>query len=272
MPLASGLIFSKNMIKIIGINSSLRDKHNPITQHDSYTRVLLKFGLDYIRKKYKDVEVEIIDLGKFNILPEQGAYSTDENFVQLKHPNCKDDMLKIIPKILEADGIIFSSPVYWGYPSGLLKTFFDRLIILDEISDDPSKRRLQGKVAGAISTAKFDGSSRVAQDILIMANYLGLIVPPHAFSFHTGRMTASVMEDDKDFEENYFAKRNTQIVVENIYFMAKLVKNKKWKIFQEFTHPLSDDEKAGKFDIKKEQKRFKDNKYFKDFNKRKGLV
>lgn len=259
-------------MKIIGINSSLRSKTNPITQQQSYTRALLEVGLNHIQKKFKDVETEIIDLGDFKIDFEQGAYSSDENFVQMAHPSRNDDMPKLYKKIMAADGVIFSSPTYWGYPSGLLKTFIDRLTAMDEISDDPKKRRLQGKVAGAISTAKFDGSSRVAQDILSMANYLGLIIPPHAFAFHTGRTTTSVLEDEKEFDEDYFAKRNSQMVAENVYLMAKLVKNKKWRIFQEFTHPLSKEESKGVFNLKKELKNAKKSGFYRNYNKRKGLV
>jgi hypothetical protein len=90
--------------------------------------------------------------------------------------------------------------------------FLERLTVLDEISDDPADRKLQGKVAGAIATAKCDGASRVALDILSMANHLGFIIPPYAFAFHTGRVTTSVMEDEEEFEQNYFARRNVQAV------------------------------------------------------------
>jgi multimeric flavodoxin WrbA len=259
-------------MKILGINSSLRSELSSVTQQSSHTRKLLEIGLEHISKNFREVKTEIIDLGNYQIGFEQGAYSSNENFIQMQYPQQKDDMLVLYKKVLDADGIIFSSPTYWGYPSGLLKAFIDRLISLDEISDDPKKRRLQGKVAGAIATSKFDGSSRVAQDILSMANYLGFIIPPHAFAFHTGRTTTSVLEDENDFREDYFAKRNAQMVAENVYLMAKLVKNKKWRIFQEFTHPLSEDEKAGIFDLKNETKRAKKAGFYRNYNKSKGIV
>ena len=244
-------------IKILGINSSKREKSNPATQHDSFSRILLKIGLDYVQNKYADVQTEIIDLGKYKIEYEDGAYSSDENFCQMAYPTTQDDMLKLYPKMLEADGVIFASPTYWGYPSALLKSFIERLTVMDEISDDPRRRRLQGKVAGAISVAKFDGSSRVAQDILSMANYLGFIIPPHSFAFHTGRTTTSVIEDDQDFEEDYYAKRNAEVVADNIYLMIKLVQQfNDWRIFQEHTHPLSENEAKGIFNLNEERKRY----------------
>jgi len=259
-------------MKIIGINSSLRGEDHPASQHRSFTRELLAAGLEHVAKKYDDAETEIIDLGDYHIGTELGTYSSNENHLCMPYPDERDEMAKLYEKIVDADGIIFSSPTYWGYPSALLKSFMERLTPLDEISDDPTKRRLQGKVAGAISTSKFDGSSRVAQDILSMANYLGFLIPPHAFAFHTGRMTTSVVEDDEDFEANYFAMRNAKAVVENVYIAAKATKGQNWKVFQEFTHPLSEDQEKGTFDFHKEKKRLKDNGFYRKENEEKGFV
>ena len=58
-------------MKILGINSSLRNERNPVSQHKSFTRELLKQGLDHIQKKYHDVITEIIDLGDYRINFEQ---------------------------------------------------------------------------------------------------------------------------------------------------------------------------------------------------------
>ncbi len=38
-----------------------------------------------------------------------------------------DDMNKIYPKILEADILVFATPIYFGEMSGSLKTFLDRM-------------------------------------------------------------------------------------------------------------------------------------------------
>lgn len=256
-------------MKILGINSSRRVESHPVIQHRSFSRTLLECGLNYVAAKHDDVKTELINLGDYRIEFEDGAYSTDENFCQMDFPTINDDMGLLYPKLAEADGIIFASPTYWGYPSGLLKTFFERLTVMDEISDDPSRRRLQGKAAGAISVAKFDGSSRVAQDILSIANYFGFVIPPHAFAFHTGRMTTSTLEDDKEFDENYFAKRNAEVVAENVYHMAKMVGDfKGWRIFQEFTHPPSENEKQGVFDLNEEKLRFVRNNNYREYNKK----
>lgn len=40
----------------------------------------------------------------------------------------RDTMNDIYPKIAEADGVIFGTPVYWYAPTGLMKTFIDRFV------------------------------------------------------------------------------------------------------------------------------------------------
>lgn len=259
-------------MKIVGINSSLRRESDPLTQHKSFTRELLQIALNHVARKYPDTTVELVDLGDYRIAFERGAYSSNENFSQMCYPPDDDDMSRLYDKMIEADGVLFSSPTYWGYPSGLLKAFIDRLTAMDEISDDPARRRLQGKVAGAITTAKFDGSSRVAQDILSMANYLGFVIPPHAFAFHTGRMTTSVLEDDAEFDANYFARRNAQAVAENVYRMIRTTQGLHWTNFQEFTHPLSEEARKGVFNLERERKFFLEQGCFHQMNQNKNLV
>jgi multimeric flavodoxin WrbA len=40
----------------------------------------------------------------------------------------KDDMNTIYPRIIESDGIIFGTPVYWYGPTALMKGFIDRFV------------------------------------------------------------------------------------------------------------------------------------------------
>jgi multimeric flavodoxin WrbA len=39
-----------------------------------------------------------------------------------------DDMNRVYPKIIESDGIIFGTPVYWYGPTALMKGFIDRFV------------------------------------------------------------------------------------------------------------------------------------------------
>jgi multimeric flavodoxin WrbA len=52
-------------------------------------------------------------------------------------------MLAIYPKIIEADVIIFGTPVYWYGPTALMKAFIDRFVYFN----CPENRAKSGKAA-----------------------------------------------------------------------------------------------------------------------------
>ena len=141
-------------IRIIGINSSPRKKEGP-SQQGSSTRILLQHALDKISNR---ADTEIIDLVDYHIEPSTGCYSTDENLNGLNCRHYKDDMKFIFDKIIKADGVSFSSPVYWLGITSRLSILFERLTELDPIVRNPKQRLLQGKVAGVIATAHVDGA------------------------------------------------------------------------------------------------------------------
>lgn len=243
-------------IKILGINSSPRKKNGP-AQQESSTRILLQHALDSLGDR---ADVELIDLVDCKLHPSEGCYSTSENLLQCDH--YKDDSQKLFKKIIEADGIIFSSPVYWLGMSSRLAALFERMTELDPITRDPKKRLLQGKVAGAIATAHVDGAANVCYDILKKANYLGFIIPPHAFAFHTvGQMNFTV-HNKETLKDDFVAFKSAEMVAENVYQMCLLTKGKqeKWSVYYELVRPKSSEEQKHIFDFKKEDARIRKEK------------
>ena len=82
---------------------------------------------------------ELIDLKEKNI-----------SYFDYEHKNEGDDFLNIAEKMVEADKIIFATPVYWYCMSGVLKTFFDRFTDLVSIRKDLG-RALKGKIVYVIA-------------------------------------------------------------------------------------------------------------------------
>lgn len=85
-------------------------------------------------------EVEIVDLAEKNI-----------SYYDYQNRNQDDDFLKIAEKMVQAQVIIFATPVYWYSMSAQLKTFFDRFSDLITIRKDLG-RALKGKICYAITT------------------------------------------------------------------------------------------------------------------------
>ena len=69
----------------------------------------------------------------------------------------KDDMNRIYPAILEADVLVFASPIYFGEMSGSLKTFLDRMY--------PLYTSIKGKEVYIIATCYQDDHTFVDDSI-----------------------------------------------------------------------------------------------------------
>jgi multimeric flavodoxin WrbA len=55
-----------------------------------------------------------------------------------------DDMNNIYPKIIESDGIVFGTPVYWYGPTALIKGFIDRFVYFN---CPENRAKIRGKPA-----------------------------------------------------------------------------------------------------------------------------
>ena len=99
-------------MKVLGIMGSPRIKGN--------TDLLLEEALK--GAKSQQVEIEKIVVDKLKITPCREYYGC------LKDGNCviRDDMNSIYPKLLEADGIIVASPMFFYGLSAQLKALIDR--------------------------------------------------------------------------------------------------------------------------------------------------
>ena len=73
----------------------------------------------------------------------------------------KDDVKEIQDKILEADGIVYASPIYVGHISGLLKNFIDRCFA---IAHRPS---FHDKYAASISAYAGIGDIDMVTDYML---------------------------------------------------------------------------------------------------------
>ena len=123
------------MLKVVGIVGSPRK--------DGNTEYMVRKCLEYISQE--DIEVELVTLHDKNISFCVGCDSckaTNKCVIN-------DDMQMLTDKVRDADGVIMSSPVYFGDMTGLAKTFIDRLRPLRNV------HAFKYKVCGAVSTGGF---------------------------------------------------------------------------------------------------------------------
>jgi multimeric flavodoxin WrbA len=77
----------------------------------------------------------------------------------------KDDMSPLLAKMLEADGIVFGTPVYFYMLSGLLKNFLDRTV--------PIWPLLKGKKAAGVAVAE-DGVGKTFENLRTYTDLCGM--------------------------------------------------------------------------------------------------
>lgn len=95
----------------------------------------------------ENVDYEIIDLANYDLPFADGRVLNDYN----------EDVIEIVNKLMDADGIIFGTPIYQASISGSLKNLFD-LLPVNAIND---------KVTGMIITSGSEKHYLVGQNQLI---------------------------------------------------------------------------------------------------------
>lgn len=133
-----------------------------------------------------EAEVQRIDLCDYKILPHNGELNP-EKYIE----DTDDDMPELQKLVLKADGIIFATPTHWLNMSSLMKLFTDRLTSLEDYNF-----LLEGKAAGFITYGPQGGAMNAAMILTMVANHMGMAVPPYAAIFDEGR-------NDKWLEKEY---------------------------------------------------------------------
>lgn len=105
--------------------------------------------------KRQGIESEIVHIGKEAI---HGCIACGQC---RKTGKCvfDDAVNRIAPKLAEADGIIFGTPVYYAGISGQLKSFLDRLFF-------SNSRKLAYKPAAAVVSARRGGCTATFDDVV----------------------------------------------------------------------------------------------------------
>ncbi|NPA85389.1 MAG: NAD(P)H-dependent oxidoreductase [Crenarchaeota archaeon] len=127
-------------------------------------------------------ETEWLHLYELSLKPCLGCVSEDVK--ACRYPCIiKDDMKKVYDAILEADGIVFATPVYWYSPSAVMKNVIDRLTALENMIHIDGKSWLDGKVVGIIATGNDTGSMFAVAQLMSILNSMGTIIPPWSMAY-----------------------------------------------------------------------------------------
>ncbi len=154
-------------MKILAISCSPRKKGNTVT--------LLTQALKGAQQE--GAEVELYSVSGKTIKPCDGCSTCDET----GKCHIQDDMQELYPKLLEADGIIFGTPVYFYNMAAQAKTIIDRTMVTSH--PDMS---LANKVGGIVAVAGSFGLASAVKDLyfyiisrhMLPANYVAAYASP----------------------------------------------------------------------------------------------
>jgi multimeric flavodoxin WrbA len=154
-------------MKMLGISCSPRVKGNTV--------MLLNQVLDGARKE--GAQTELYSVAGKHIEPCRGCRTCGET------GECviKDDMQGLFDKLVEADAIVFGSPIYFYSMTGQAKTIMDRTISLNR-----PERSLANKIGGVVVVAGSLGLTEALKDIyfyyvtrqILPANYVAAYAGP----------------------------------------------------------------------------------------------
>lgn len=98
----------------------------------------------------------------------------------------KDDITRLLRMILDYDGLILATPVWWGVHSSVCQMFMERMTYFDDQAIRSQFHPIYGKIFGSIITASGDGHQHTMGIMYNWAVNLGFTVPPDAYVNHSG--------------------------------------------------------------------------------------
>ncbi len=178
-------------MKVLAISGSPRKGGN--------TDTLLGIAIDVLENK--GIETEFISLAGKNIL------SCTACMACVKGPQCvlKDDFDPIFRAMLNCDGLIIGSPVYFGSATAEINALLDRAGYVAKKNGNLFSR----KVGGPIVVARRIGQNFTLAQLLMWYMINGMIVPGSSYwNIAFGSHSIDVLKDEegvktiRDFAEN----------------------------------------------------------------------
>jgi multimeric flavodoxin WrbA len=161
----------------------------------SNTETLVEFLGGYLTKQ--NIEYEVIKLANHAIVP--GTFI---------HMDTEDDWPEIYDKILNAEIVLFATPIWWNNHSSELQRCIERLDEVYDIILAGEDSPLDGKIGGVIVTGDSDGVEHITGNIANFFCSIGITVPPYTslgviWEGHSKDSKKSKAQVLKYYKDNY---------------------------------------------------------------------
>ena len=202
-------ISMKTQLKAIGLLGTLKPKDSGMP---SNTEELLNQVFGELSKQ--DVETSTIRLVDHNI---KHGLQTD----------MKDGWADILNKIIEADIVVFATPIWWGQPSSLIQKVIERMDQVDNEYMMSGTSPLTHKVAGIVVTGHEDGVQHVVGTLANALTWFGFTLPPEMAAYWVGEAGPPMDQDAEKRRKNMATNMMVMTMSQNLYRYAKIIKENK---------------------------------------------
>lgn len=139
----------------------------------------------------------------------------------------KDDWPRIFKKVMAADILVLTSPIWLGEKSSVCTKVIERLYGNSHLLNDAGQYAYYGRVGGCLVTGNEDGAKHCAMNILYSLQHLGYVIPPQADAAWLGGVGPgpSYLDEGSGGPENDFTNRNTTFMTWNLMHLARMIKD-----------------------------------------------
>ncbi|MDA2894325.1 NAD(P)H-dependent oxidoreductase [Mycolicibacterium sp. BiH015] len=202
-----------HQVRAVGLICSL--KPSPA---ESSSALMLEHVFENLRAQGADCEaVRCVD---FNIAPGVEADMGDS-----------DQWPQIRQKILAADILVLSSPVWLGHPASVTQRVLERLDAELSNTDDDGRPVMVGKVALVSVVGNEDGAHKVVADLFQGLNDVGYSIPAQGCTYWNG--PAMETGDYKDLDEvPEQVASTTAAAARNAVHLARVLKQSQYQAYE----------------------------------------
>jgi len=144
-----------------------------------------------------------------------------------EHGFKKDEWPAIQEKVMVADILVVTTPIWLGEKSSICTKVVERLYASSSLLNTQGQYAYYGKVGGCLVTGNEDGAKHCSMNVLYSLQHLGYVIPPQADAGWLGEAGPgpSYRDEGSGGPENDFTNRNTTFMTWNLLHMARMIKD-----------------------------------------------
>jgi len=139
----------------------------------------------------------------------------------------KDEWPAILEKVMAAEILVITSPIWLGEKSSVCNKVIERLYAASGQLNNDGQYAYYGRVGGCLITGNEDGAKHCSMNILYSLQHLGYVIPPQADAGWLGEAGPgpSYLDEESGGPENDFTNRNTTFMTWNLLHLARMIKD-----------------------------------------------